>query len=47
MIGVGVMPISPGEEGEHGANVPLPPSQKPWPFLAIKEAWQMPQSSGR
>jgi hypothetical protein len=29
------------------SRVPLPPSQKPWPFLPTRPAWQMPQSSGR
>ena len=27
--------------------VPLPPSQKPWPFFPTSPAWQRPQSSGR
>jgi hypothetical protein len=29
------------------SRVPLPPSQKPWPFLPTRPAWQMLQSSGR
>lgn len=29
------------------SRVPLPPSQKPWPFLPTSPAWQRPQSSGR
>ena len=29
------------------SRVPLPPSQKPWPFLPTSPAWQIPQSSGR
>lgn len=39
--------IGGGGEEERGSDVPLPPSQKPRPFLAIREAWQMAHSSGR